>query len=65
MKAQVSSLLPHPLSPPSSAVLIEEVPGVLREPLLHVEGQEVVLTATGDWFGCVACVSAARSASSH
>ena len=65
MKAQVSSLLPHPLSAPPSAVLIEEFPGVLREPLLRAERQEVVLTATGDWFGYVACVSAARSASSH
>lgn len=65
MKAQVSSLLPHPLSAPPSAVLIEEFPGVLREPLLRAERQEVVLAGTRDWFGYVACVSAARSASSH
>ena len=50
MKMQVSSLLPRPLSPPSSAVLIE-FPGVLREPSLHVEGQEAVL-----WLCCL-CLS--------
>lgn len=68
MKAQVSS--PSSPSFPSLATLQCNIngsafPGVLREPLLHAEGQVAVLTATRGCFRYVAWVSAARSARSH